>query len=310
MNFATSDFLDLPDDNDKFLDPTPAPTVAPVDNSPVIYEAVCPKCHGSGRYNAPSSLGHQVCLQCKGKGKLQYKRSEAERQASRDRRHARKERVAQATREERITQVEAWKAEHPAETLWMRDRAPHFEFAAKMVEAVKQWGHLTEGQLAAVRRLMAQDADRDAARAANRAATEARAFEVDIAQIEQAFAKATNTTSGMALQKPKLRLGRYIFSLAPASGRNAGSIYVKRCADGETEQEYLGKIFQGKLFPTRDCTPEDQATITEVASKPKEAAEKYGRLTGRCAICNRSLLRDNSVERGIGPICAERFGFL
>jgi len=28
MNFATSDFLDLPDDNDKFLDPTPAPTAA------------------------------------------------------------------------------------------------------------------------------------------------------------------------------------------------------------------------------------------------------------------------------------------
>jgi len=309
MNFATQDpFADLPDDNDKFLDLDSVP--APVDNSPVIYSAVCPKCHGSGRYNAPSSLGHQVCLQCKGKGKLEYKRSEQERQAARDRRHARKERQASAKREDLITQVEAWKLANPAETAWLKETAPRFEFAAKMIEAIKQWGHLTDGQLAAVRKLMAKDADRAVERAASRAATETRAFAVDIGQIEKAFARAISTTSGMALKHPKLRLGRYMFSLAPATGRTAGSIYVKRCADGETEQEYLGKITGGKLFPTRDCTDQDQTVITEVASKPREAAEKYGRLTGRCAICNRALERGESVDRGIGPICAERFGFL
>lgn len=35
-----------------------------------------------------------------------------------------------------------------------------------------------------------------------------------------------------------------------------------------------------------------------------EQASAYGRKTGRCMICGRLLTNPESVERGIGPICA------
>lgn len=38
-----------------------------------------------------------------------------------------------------------------------------------------------------------------------------------------------------------------------------------------------------------------------------EEAQEYGKQTGRCMVCGRLLRRKESVEAGIGPICARRF---
>lgn len=38
-----------------------------------------------------------------------------------------------------------------------------------------------------------------------------------------------------------------------------------------------------------------------------EEACKFGKLYGRCMVCGRTLTNPESIERGIGPICAERF---
>jgi hypothetical protein len=65
----------------------------------------------------------------------------------------------------------------------------------------------------------------------------------------------------------------------------------------------------GKFIPGRTCTSEIETAFLEPANDPKEAAIKYGRLTGNCAICGRQLDRKDSIERGIDPICAERFGW-
>jgi hypothetical protein len=35
----------------------------------------------------------------------------------------------------------------------------------------------------------------------------------------------------------------------------------------------------------------------------------YGRATGSCSCCGRELTDPVSIEAGIGPICAGRFGF-
>lgn len=40
-----------------------------------------------------------------------------------------------------------------------------------------------------------------------------------------------------------------------------------------------------------------------------ETAERYGKLYGVCAICGRTLTNEESIERGIGPVCAERMGW-
>ena len=47
--------------------------------------------------------------------------------------------------------------------------------------------------------------------------------------------------------------------------------------------------------------------INEIESDPLAAAQKYGKLSGRCCSCGRDLTDPESIERGIGPICAEKF---
>jgi len=34
---------------------------------------------------------------------------------------------------------------------------------------------------------------------------------------------------------------------------------------------------------------------------------KYGKLAGRCCSCGRELTDDDSIEAGIGPVCARKF---
>lgn len=41
---------------------------------------------------------------------------------------------------------------------------------------------------------------------------------------------------------------------------------------------------------------------------PTDAAARYGREKCRCSICNRKLTKDISRTRGIGPVCADKWG--
>lgn len=49
--------------------------------------------------------------------------------------------------------------------------------------------------------------------------------------------------------------------------------------------------------------------LNEIGVDPAEAAARYGHEIGRCGVCHRKLTNDISRERGIGPICAERWGW-
>lgn len=106
-------------------------------------------------------------------------------------------------------------------------------------------------------------------------------------------------------KKPTLRADGFIFKLAPVHGSNPGAVYVTREADGE----YLGKIHHGKL-KIGTAYQAHEVAIEHVAMHPMDAALRYGRKTGNCAICGRHLDNAESVAAGIGPICAEKFGFL
>lgn len=43
---------------------------------------------------------------------------------------------------------------------------------------------------------------------------------------------------------------------------------------------------------------------------PREAAIRYGKELGRCSICNRTLTNNDSIARGIGPVCAAERGWM
>jgi hypothetical protein len=122
---------------------------------------------------------------------------------------------------------------------------------------------------------------------------------IDVSKIEASFATALQNR----IKRPKLRLASFMFTRAPDTGKNAGSIYVK---EGEA---YLGKVTGGEFLPTRECGDERKAKVVAVASDPATAAKAYGLRTGSCSCCGRELTNGVSIDLGIGPICAEKYGW-
>jgi hypothetical protein len=117
---------------------------------------------------------------------------------------------------------------------------------------------------------------------------------ITVEAIEVAFASAQDK----GIKRPKLRLDTFTFSLAPLSGKNVGSLYVK---EGD---EYLGKINAGQFHPVRSCDDATKARIVAAAADPHAAAKAYGMRTGSCSCCGRELTDPNL---GIGPICASKY---
>lgn len=298
---------DLDDDLDAlFGGPAPAPSArVPADDTlardldrSVRYEERCFKCGGSGRFISYSGRDLGACFTCKGRGKLAYKTSSEERAKAREAAAAKRQRKAQ----EAADNAEAWLAANPVEAAWLQEPVRgDFTFHADMLAALRQYGSFTERQEAAVRSAAAKSAARKAQWAAEKAAKEAGAATVDISAIRAGFASASQH-----LKRPKLRVADVQFSLAPATGRNAGSIYVVRASD----DVYLGKITEDNRFITsRECDAATEAEVIRVATDPKAAAEAHGHEYGYCSCCGRELTNPESVARGIGPICADRWGW-
>jgi hypothetical protein len=292
MNTASNPFSDMEDDLD-FGAPAKAAT-----SEVAYFEQACPKCNGTGRYTfGYINVRSGECFACKGKGKMSFKTSPATRAKAK----ASAQRRATAKADAQAVKVQAWKEANPAEAAWMEASAPRFEFARSMLDALNKFGHLTERQMETVQRLTVQDAERQAVRAVEQATRAETAPVVSVEAIEVAF----NNAKQAGVKFPKLRLDTFVFSPAGENSKNAGAIYIKSKGDGV----YLGKVMGGRLFTSRDCTTEASERITAVASDPKQAAVAYGMKFGACSVCGRQLTDSDSVARGIGPICAENYGF-
>jgi hypothetical protein len=261
------------------------------------YEEKCADCRGSGRFYSYSGRYVGPCFKCEGSGTRVFKTSPEDRAKARNARERMREQQAATLR----ANVAVWAEKYADAYAWMVAKSPTFDFASSMLEALNKFGSLTVKQFETVERLRLRDIERDAARAAEKAAREANAPAVDIAKLEEAFAAAISN----GLKRPKVTLAGYKFSLAPASGRNAGALYVVRVED----DQYLGKIQGGKFTRVRECDDAAEAEIVEVAADPHNAAIAYGQRTGICACCGRELTNHESIELGIGPICRGKFGW-
>jgi len=194
--------------------------------------------------------------------------------------------------------LEAFEAANPEIAAWWANT--DFDFAVSLRNQVMTKGFLSERQLAAAQNCVAK---RQASVAA-RAEREANAPTVDVTLIEHAFGKGQQN----GLTKPTMRLfasdeQAYRLSLAPAHGRNAGAIYVKRLGD----DEYMGKIFQGRFTRVGACSDAAEAAIVDACANPERSAIAYGRAFGSCSCCGRQLTNELSIELGIGPICRAKF---
>lgn len=270
-------------------------TAAPV-AAKAVYVENCKKCNGLGKvtigYNYPRTV---TCFSCDGLGKHEFKTSPEYRTKAKATAQKRKEAAQDAIK----AQVAVWVEANPAEAAWIDSEADRFEFARAMQEALNKFGHLTEKQMATVQRLTAQSAERKAKWAAEKAAAEAVAPAVTVEKIEEAFASAKDN----GIKYPRLRLDTFVFTAAPEAGKNAGALYVKQ------DDEYLGKILGGKFFKVRSCDAETESRVVAAASDPEAAAVAYGKRVGACSCCGKELTNQESIDRGIGPICAGKYGW-
>lgn len=244
----------------------------------------CSKCRGTGQ----TRWG--VCFKCRGaKGKI-YKQPAAVRAANRQKAHERRQ----------ATAAECWAtfaAANPEAATWIdTERSRGYPFAERMRDAVERFGDLTEGQMVAVTR----GVERNKAREQERAARVDNAPKVEANLMKEAFDRA----AAAGLKRINARIAGYSFTPAKASSANAGAIYVKRQGG-----EYLGKVQGGKFFAVRGVSEADSAKVCEVISDPKAAARAHGIETGQCSCCGAALTNKESIELGIGPICATKFGW-
>jgi len=124
---------------------------------------------------------------------------------------------------------------------------------------------------------------------------------VDVARLEAAFTLA----KARGIAQPQMYLGPYRFRCASALSANAGAIYV---TDAQSTN-YLGKIVGGAWLPTSEGS-EHSGAIAVLLADLTTSALAYGQRTGKCAICARKLTAKESIERTIGPICAQKYGLI
>lgn len=126
--------------------------------------------------------------------------------------------------------------------------------------------------------------------------------ELDLAAIETAFNRARSS----GVRAPKMTLAHFTFKAAGSNSANPGAIYI---LDRDHDEGYLGKVLAGRFTLSRNCSPEQVAEVQTIVADPKSAAIAFGKEWGVCCICNRTLTDETSIANGIGPICAERFGW-
>jgi hypothetical protein len=207
----------------------------------------------------------------------------------------------------RVRNLQEFGQRHPGADEWLKAAAARgFEFASDMLAKVQRGEALTTPMVDAIGRCMAKDKERAEQRAAEAFAAQVRAEPVNavnLEAVEQAFARAKQ----QGIKWPKLVLDGFKLAPAGAGSRNAGSIYVTKGAD--RDGTYLGRVMRGEFLPTRECDDGTKAKVLEALADPLASAVAYGKKFGRCSVCMRELSDEDSIERGIGPVCAERMGW-
>lgn len=261
----------------------------------------CERCNGSG------SVSGGTCYRCDGSGKQRRRPLDRSPEATSRRERARTRRQQQKTNQE--DKAAAWQHDHADVMAWVTSRAERSSFARNLLEGVGRYGSLTEGQVAAVRRALADDeAYRIACLKKREAAVEAALAsalpptpENRLPQTGPAPLDLSRVPAGRyAVPGGETRLKVLIDRPEPPS-RWSGFVFVSDAA------EYGSRTKYGMQRPAESYRGKIIEELRIIAADPKAAAIAYGRLTGHCCICNRKLEDANSVAAGIGPVCAGRF---
>lgn len=117
------------------------------------------------------------------------------------------------------------------------------------------------------------------------------------------------------LKYPKIRVaidGDHKIALKPRDGGVTYIVDNDRTRWDEQRGEvpvYYGKIINNEIIAPRSGCPDWVVqAINNFGADPVGQATLYGKITNTCCFCGRILSQKDSVERGYGPICANKYG--
>jgi len=299
-------------------EPTVTPKQPPASYAGVAatYNESCRKCGGSGSFISYSGRVLGECFACKGAGSKTFSSSPEARATGRARAAVKRVEKAQAITDS----ANSFRATYPDMMAWLEQsakrnaaRAGSFTFPADLLDKLNQYGSLTDAQFASVCKLMARDAERAKERAAEQAIRVEAAPAADVTALETAFAVARERAmlpgaKGVFAKPLKLTSGEVSVSISSPKpgGKWDGFLFVR---DAQDDERKLGYFKGGKFIANRDTTPVEQAAILACAATPLDAVKAYAKAWSECGICGKTLFRAESIEAGIGPICAAKYGW-
>lgn len=195
------------------------------------------------------------------------------------------------------TAKEQWRIDHTDVIAWIEDNLTTSNFASSLGSQYARGGNLTERQIAAVRNILEREKQRATAAVAAASylagATSVQLTGLDLSSVPDGRYAVPDGDTRLKVQlrrpKPPSRWVGYTFV-------SDGAHYGMRKNYG---RQAPGRLYEGEIVPA----------LREIAKDPRAAAIAYGKLTGTCAICGRVLEDEESVARGIGPICAGRYNW-
>lgn len=88
-------------------------------------------------------------------------------------------------------------------------------------------------------------------------------------------------------------------------------VYLNNLGVFKIQETQMGRLFAKKLNETTGKFEGAPGVVNKIQPQTKmtlEAAKHYGKLYGMCMVCGRTLTDEESVTKGIGPVCEEKFG--
>lgn len=250
----------------------------------------CTHCGGTGLWSAnrTNKHGNKKCNPCNGRG--YFVTSPEFRKKAKNQRQARKARKESERLAEIKKQADAFRSEHKELVKWMTENT-WLDFASSLLSQLSQRGSLTDNQVNAITATMNKCIERNKSREAN-------SITVDLTKLHELF----DTAKASGLKRPALTIGKVRVSLAPATGVNAGHLYVKN------QDQYQGKVTpDGKFLTVRDADESIKPRLIAIAKDPKGEIRAIGINTGVCCCCGRELTDPKSIKAGIGPVCATKW---
>ena len=133
---------------------------------------------------------------------------------------------------------------------------------------------------------------------------------VDVAGIVELFERAAKH-----LKHPKVRLqtaGGAPVVLSRAGNRSKTPGWINVTDGGRYgENRWYGKINPQTgawELPRSGVAQDVQNVVYELSEDPAGVAARYGKITGNCCFCVKSLTDERSLVEGYGPVCAEKWG--